>query len=85
MVSTILGKGSYRSGMFCSQNFWLCFCCGSAEFALSEIDLHPLIARPLESVYNPDAYSLACDQENFDDWVILHPENGIGFLAALER
>jgi hypothetical protein len=57
----------------------VCFDCGNTEFALSENELHALIAGPLEGVYDEDAHRLACDRECTGDWLILHPENVLGF------
>jgi hypothetical protein len=58
----------------------VCFDCGNTEFALSETELHELIARPLEGVYGADAYRpVFHDREHFGDGLTQHPQNVVGF------
>lgn len=63
----------------------VCFDCGNAEFALSETELHALIAGPLEGVDDADAHKPACDRKRTGGWLIQYPENVLGFLDALQR
>jgi hypothetical protein len=55
------------------------FDCGNTEFALSETELYPLIARPFEGVFDADARRPACDREFIGEGLILHPENVLSF------
>ena len=66
----------------CVPRTSVCFDCGNTEFALSETELHQLIARPLEGVYDADAHRPAFrDREHIGDGLSQHPKNFLGFRA----
>ena len=69
IVSTILGFRVHTAQTtLCSQNFWSVSIAANTEVALSETELHHLIAGRLEGVYHSDACRLAFgDREHFGD------------------